>query len=111
MTLEVVSVLPGRLVFEPNAGLIKASSTQVLGCTTTSVAADKTVVPGAGTTGRFDFNLDLDLGFSGIGGEPPDRKMITLMGSAVMSTTTTMHWPTKHDHQCRQPDLGVAACQ
>ncbi len=93
VTLEVVSVLPGRLVFEPNAGLIKASSTQVLGCTTTSVAADKTVVPGAGTTGRFDFNLDLDLGFSGIGGEPPDRKMITLMGSAVMSTTTTMTCP------------------
>jgi Bacterial Ig-like domain (group 2) len=93
VTLEVVSALPGRLIFEPGAGLIKAGATQTLGCTTSLVAADKTVAPGAGSNGRFDFNLDLDIGFSDAGGEPPDRKMITLMGSALMSTTTTMTCP------------------
>ena len=47
----------------------------------------------AGANGELDFNLDLDLGFGDIGGEPPDRKTITLQGFSAMTTTTTMVCP------------------
>lgn len=95
VTLAVTAVLPGRLIFEPHAGRIQASAIQVFGCTTTSTAPDKTIVPGAaaGANGSVDFNLDLDLGFSDLGGDPPDRKTIALQGFSTMSTTTTMVCP------------------
>lgn len=95
VTVAVTAVLPGRLIFEPHAGLIKASAMQVFGCTTTFTMPDKTIVPGAaaGANGNLDFNLDLDLGFSDLGGEPPDRKTITLQGFSSMATTTTIVCP------------------
>ena len=94
VTLEASAVLPGRLMFEPASGIVTGSSTQTLGCTTTLVGAAKTVVKGAGGHGTIDFNLDLDLGFSDIpGAEPPDRLLVTLTGSSLLSTTTTMVCP------------------
>jgi hypothetical protein len=95
VTLAVTAALPGRLQFEPSAGIVQGSSTQTYaGCTTTLAGAPKTVLSGAGGHGTFDFNLDLDLGFSDLpGAEPPDRKLITLTGSSTLTTTTTMVCP------------------
>ena len=93
VTLEVSGVLPGRLVFETSAGVISARSTAVLGdgCTVTAVGSDKNAVKGSvPPEGTIDLNLDFDLGFGGIGGEPPDRKLIVLSGSSRLSTRTTL---------------------
>ena len=90
VTLAVTSTLPGRLIVEPVAGSVSADSLQTFGCTTTLVGAARTVVPGTGGHGNLDFNLDLDLGFGDIGAPPPDRKMITLLGSSMLSTASTM---------------------
>lgn len=92
VTLEVTNVLSGRLIFEPSAGIVNGRSIQTFGCTTTSVGADKTIVKG-GSNGAFDFGLDLDIGFSDIGGDPPNRTMVTLTGFTSLSTTTTMVCP------------------
>ena len=68
-------------------------------CTTTLVGAAKEfnppgpVLPPPTDDGALDFNLDLDLGFGEIGGEPSDRKLITLTGSSMLTTTSTMVCP------------------
>ncbi len=93
VSLTVQSVLPGRLVFTSESGTVSARSTVTAGsCVTTAVGAGRPVVPGA-DDGILDFGLDLDLGFGQIGGDPPERKMIQLSGSSVLSTTTSMVCP------------------
>ena len=68
-------------------------------CTTTLVGTAKEfghpglVLPPPTDDGTVDFNLDLDLGFSEIGGASPDRKLITLTGSSMLATTSTIVCP------------------
>jgi hypothetical protein len=94
VTLEVASLLPGRIIFETNGGVVNGRHTGAVGqCGLTAIGADKTALKGVGD-GRIDLNLDLDLGFGAVGGEPPDRKLITLSGASVLSTTTTLVCPT-----------------
>ena len=92
VTFEAVSSLPGAIVFETTAGSISASSRAVLGgCTITSAvttrAAGRMPIP----DGTIFANLDLDLGFGGLGGtpDPIDRRFRELSGLSTLATTTT----------------------
>ena len=53
-------------------------------------------IPPPTDDGTVDFNLDLDLGFGEIGGASPDRKLVTLMGSSMLATTSTLVCPGVH---------------
>ncbi|MEO8525002.1 MAG: Ig-like domain-containing protein [Caldimonas sp.] len=93
-TFELASALPGRLVFEPFEGNVGGDSTSTLGeCTFTSVGAGRAARRLPLSDGTIDVNLDLDTGFGQIGGEAPDRKMLQLTGSAILSSTNTVACP------------------
>ncbi len=96
VTFEVASVLPGRLVFETSEGSVSGSSTAVAGeCTFGSVGAGRAARRLPMPDGTIGLNLDLDLGFGQIGGESPDRKLVTLSASSLLSTTNTVVCPTQ----------------
>ena len=95
VTFEVASMLPGRLRFETSIGNVGGDSRATLGaCTLTSVGAPRAAGRLPLPDGTIDFNLDLDLGFGQIGGQAPDRKLITLASSSTLSTTNTLVCPT-----------------
>ncbi|MCE9658598.1 MAG: Ig-like domain-containing protein [Burkholderiales bacterium] len=95
------AVLPGRITFLTQYGTARGMSvTTAAACTTTLDGASHDFnLPGS--TGVFpptddgtvDFNLDLDMGFGEVGGEPPDRKLITLTGASRLVTTSTVVCP------------------
>ena len=91
--------MPGRIAFGPSGGTIAGNTTITDACTTTMVGASKQLYRGLGDLdipkpdGTLDFNLDLDLGFSEIGGESPNRELITLTGTTVLDTTITAVCP------------------
>ena len=94
-TLEVAALLPGRIRFETTAGLVSGRSVVTLGaCVTTSVGAARAARQRPMPDGTIDLNLDLDLGFGDIGAEPPDRKLVTLSGSASLATASAFVCPT-----------------
>ncbi|MEO7008767.1 MAG: Ig-like domain-containing protein [Caldimonas sp.] len=91
LMFEVASVLPGRIVFETTAGTIFGSMISTQGeCTVTLDGASKTASRTPLPDGTIDVNLDLDLGFGGLGSgvDGPDRKFLKLSG---LSTLTTLH--------------------
>ena len=101
VVLVPTAVLPGRITFGTWYGTAKGTSVvTTAGCTTTLEGASRAFNP-SGSTGIFpptddgtvDFNLDLDMGFSEIGGQSPDRKLITLTGSTMLTTTSTFVCP------------------
>lgn len=95
VTFEVASMLPGRLRFETSIGNVGGDSRATLGaCTLTSAGATRAAGRLPLPDGTIDFNLDLDLGFGQIGGQAPDRKLITLASSSTLSTTNTLACPT-----------------
>jgi hypothetical protein len=95
VTFEVAATLPGRLRFETSAGLISGNGTATLGaCSLTLVGASRAPVKGeVFPAGTIDMNLDLDLGFGLIGGDPPNRKFLALTGFTTLSTTSTLVCP------------------
>lgn len=95
LTFEVSSVLPGRLVFETTGGVVSGNATVNQGaCAITSIGASRTALMTPNPDGTIDVNLDLDLGFGGIGAPGPDRKFLALTGLSVLSTTNTEVCPT-----------------
>src|SRR5206468_4018935 len=66
----------------------QGSCTVTLDATTRN--ATRTPVP----DGTIDMNLDLDLGFSGLGVKPPDRTLLKLSGLSTLSTLSTQTCPT-----------------
>ena len=99
MLWVVSAVMPGRIVFGPSGGTVAGNTTITDACTTTMVGAGKQLYRGLGDLdipkpdGTLDFNLDLDLGFGEIGGESPNRELITLTGTTVLDTTITAVCP------------------
>ena len=95
----VTAVMPGRIALGPSAGTIAGNTTITDVCTTTMVGERRELYRGLGDLGipkpdgTLDFNLDLDLGFSEIGGESPNRELITLTGTTVLDTTITAVCP------------------
>ena len=95
-----VSVLPGRLVFGTEIGTAGARAVVTAAtCTTTLDGATRDFnppsmgVPPPTNDGTIDFNLDLEMGFGEVGGEAPNRKLITLTGSSILTTTSTLVCP------------------
>ena len=95
VTFEVAATLPGRLIFDTSAGNISGNGTTTLGvCSVTSVGANRVPVKGeVPPGGTIDMNLDLDLGFGQISGDPPNRNLLKLVGLTILSTTTTVVCP------------------
>ena len=91
VTFEAVSVIPGALVFETTAGTLSGSGRSQQGlCTINSAAATRTATRMPVPDGTLFVNLDLDLGFGGLGAtEPIDRNFRTLSGLSTLATTVT----------------------
>ena len=91
VTFEAVSVIPGAIVFETTAGTISGSSrTQAGECTITSTAAARAAARLPVPDGTIFANLDLDLGFGGVGAaDPIDRTFRTLSGLSTLVTSNT----------------------
>jgi hypothetical protein len=112
--LMPVATLPGRLSFGTLSGSVAGRSVVTARCTTTLVGAARSSIRPAGRCrtptddGTVDFNLDLDLGFARVGGEPPIAKLITLTGSSMLATTSTSVCPGVNQSP-RHAELGVAA--
>jgi hypothetical protein len=102
--LVVKSVLPGRIIFGTSGGTVSGNSTvtPAPGCTSTSVGATRNLFLGlgglqiAGDDGSVDISLDLDMGFSQLGGASPDRKLVQLSGFSFLDTTVTVVCPGVH---------------
>ena len=98
MTFEAVSFLPGAIVFETTAGSISGSGRSDQGpCTITSAAATRAATRMPIPDGTIFANLDLDLGFGGLGGatDPVDRRFRTLSGLSTLVTTLTEICPSQ----------------
>ena len=99
MLWVVSDILPGRIVLGRSSGTIAGDTTITDACTTTMAGTRRELYRGLGDIGipkpdgTLDFNLDLDLGFSEIGGESPNRQLITLTGTTVLDTTITAVCP------------------
>jgi hypothetical protein len=95
------ALLPGRITFRTRYGTARGLSVTTTGsCTTTLDGASHdfnlpgaTGIPPPTDDGTVDLDLDLDLGFGEIGGESPDRKLITLTGSSMLQTTSSLVCP------------------
>ena len=96
LTFEVASVLPGRLVFLTTGGTISASSRLSMGlCSVTLDATPRAAAKLPVPDGTIDINLDLDLGFGGLGAvDPPDRGFLELSGVSSLVTLTREVCPT-----------------
>lgn len=98
---RVAATMPGRITFGTVAGTVSGrhTATPAEACTLTLDGQTKSLYRGLGSEslpaedGTIDLNLDLDLGFGAIGGDPPNRNLITLNGSSVLTTTSTLVCP------------------
>jgi hypothetical protein len=91
---QVSAELPGAMYFEPRAGFIDASATGRLGaCTFIDVVDRKLAGTGLQPDGKLHINLDLDLGFGEVGGEPPNRELTAFDGAATTASKRTLSCP------------------
>ena len=96
LTFEVASVLPGRLIFLTTGGTISANARISISlCNVTLDATPRVAAQLPAPDGTIDINLDLDLGFGGLGAvDPPDRKFLALSGASSLATLTREVCPT-----------------
>lgn len=99
---RVAAQAPGQTSFGTVAGTVSGRhhATPAQACDLTLASETHNIYRGLGSEnapptndGEIMINLDLDLGFGALGGAPPDRKVVALSGSSVISTTSTLVCP------------------
>jgi len=99
---RVAAQAPGQTSFGTVAGIVSGRhrATPAQSCDLTLVSDTHNIYRGLGgenapptNDGAIMINLDLDFGLGALGGAPPDRKVVALSGSSVISTTSTLVCP------------------